>query len=421
MFYRLLLAVFVVVALAVEVRAAEVVALIGQIKAVGKVADRGHDSVRVALIGQIKAVGKEGKGNVLAGKAWRELVKEGPEALPAILAALDDATPVAANWLRSAVDAIAERAHRAGKLSSAELEAFVRDVKHAGHARRLAFEWLAKADAAAPKRLLPGMLYDPSSELRREAVEVQLQAAQRLLDKKDQAAMGAYLNLLDAARDYDQVKLIAERLDKLGFKIDLTKQFGFVTRWALVGPFDNAKGAGFRTAFPPERGVDLKAIYEGKDGRKLQWIEGLADQPPITAEVKKFGLVDLNKVFVGDKDGAADRLREVAAFAYSVVESKVERPVELRAGSNNAIRIWLNGQEIFFREEYHHGVEMDQHVGKGTLKAGKNEILVKVCQNHQDEVWARQWSFQLRICDAIGGAVPVAVVLEKLPSKTGGE
>ena len=40
------------------------------------------------LIARIKAVGKEGKGNLDASKAWRELIKEGPAALPDILAGL---------------------------------------------------------------------------------------------------------------------------------------------------------------------------------------------------------------------------------------------------------------------------------------------------------------------------------------------
>ncbi|MCI0681990.1 MAG: hypothetical protein L0Y71_07795 [Gemmataceae bacterium] len=375
-----------------------------------------------ALIAQIKAVGKEGKGNVAAGKAWRELVQQGPAVLPEVLAGLDDASPIAANWLRSAVDAVAARALAAGTLAAAPLEGFVRDTKHAGHARRLAYEWLVKVDAAAPKRLLPGMVNDPGQELRREAVDVLLKQAQGLFDAKDEdAARAAYQKILEAARDHDQVKFAAQRLDKLGVTVDLTNHLGFITRWALAGPFDNVKGIGFRTAYLPERGVDLKAVYDGKDGRKVRWLEYTAEPPATVADLRKLGLVDLNKMFTDDKAGAAERMREATVYCYSVVEARARRPVEIRAGSNNALRIWLNGEEIFFREEYHHGVEIDQHVGKGTLRAGRNEILVKICQNHQDEAWARQWSFQLRICDAIGGAVPVTVVTQKLPSATGGE
>jgi len=123
--------------------------------------------------------------------------------------------------------------------------------------------------------------------------------------------------------------------------------------------------------------------------------------------------VDINK--------AIEPIKGVTAFGFAAVASPQERPVEIRVGSNNAVRIWLNGKEIYFREEYHHGMEMDQHVGKGTLKAGRNEILIKVCQNEQTEDWAKLWSFQLRVCDALGAAVPVTVVTEKLPSKNGGE
>src|SRR5262249_9235531 len=58
------------------------------------------------LLERIKAVSREGEGNVEAAKAWKELVQIGPRALIDVLSALDDAHPEAANWLRSAVDAI---------------------------------------------------------------------------------------------------------------------------------------------------------------------------------------------------------------------------------------------------------------------------------------------------------------------------
>src|SRR5262245_44955829 len=67
------------------------------------------------LLVRIKAVGTEGAGNADAGKAWRDLVALGPDALPAILTAFDGADERAANWLRAAVDAIAERETNAGR------------------------------------------------------------------------------------------------------------------------------------------------------------------------------------------------------------------------------------------------------------------------------------------------------------------
>src|SRR5690349_4497304 len=78
-----------------------------------------------ALLAKIKAVGKEGAGSVEARTAWAALVKRGPDVLVATLAGLHDASPRAANWLRSAVDAIAENALTDGKmLPAAKLEEF---------------------------------------------------------------------------------------------------------------------------------------------------------------------------------------------------------------------------------------------------------------------------------------------------------
>ena len=56
----------------------------------------------------ILAVGKEGTGNAEAAAAWKVLVAAGPDAIVPTLAAFDTATPAAANWLRSAVSAIAD-------------------------------------------------------------------------------------------------------------------------------------------------------------------------------------------------------------------------------------------------------------------------------------------------------------------------
>src|SRR5262249_46172144 len=98
------------------------------------------ESVRHS-IEAIKAVGKEGTGNPRAAAAWRELVRRGPDVLPELLAGFDGADPAAANWLRLAVDAVAERAVAAGQpLPKQKLEAFVRDTRYAGTARRAAYE-----------------------------------------------------------------------------------------------------------------------------------------------------------------------------------------------------------------------------------------------------------------------------------------
>lgn len=349
------------------------------------------------LLAKIKAVGREGKGNVEATKAWQQMVDMGPQALIPVLEAFDDASPTALNWLRSAVDAIAERGltARAG-LPAAELERFVLDKKRHPRARRAAFEWLTRADPAVKDKMLPRFLDDPGQELRREAVDtLLLKPGLALLDQGKNDEGGVLLQkAIDKARDRDQLLLISGRLGKLGIEINLTERFGFITRWMLAGPFDNRKGIGFAAEYPPDKGVDLKAVYKGQDEKEVRW-------EPHQTELS-MGLVDISKI--------KGNLKGAVVYAYTEVESPAERPVELRAASNNAIRMYLNGKEIFFREEYHHGMEMDQHVGKSILKAGRNEILLKVCQNEQTEPWAQRWSFQLRVCDDLGARVPLTVV-----------
>lgn len=350
------------------------------------------------LLKQLRSVGREGAGNAEAAVAWKELVHIGPSALLPALTAQEGASPAAVNWLRTAVDAIAERELQAKRpLPAAELEAFIRTLKHHPAARRQAYEWLVKVDKTAPNRLLPDMLNDPSVELRRDAVARVLQEADHLLTTDKAAATAAYRKALTGARDQDQVKQIAEKLKPLGSVVDVTAHFGFLQRWHLVGPFDNSKGVGFATAYPPEKGVTLDTTYQGKNAAVLKWTE--------FTSTDVYGLVDLNKA-IAKHMGAV-------AYGYALVNSPTEQPVQLRAGSNNAVRLFLNGQEVYFREEYHHGQKMDQHIGRGTLKAGPNQILIKVCQNEQTEQWAQSWSFQLRLCDAVGGAVPFTVINPK--------
>ncbi len=347
---------------------------------------------------RIKAVAKEGSGNQEAGAAWKSLVELGGSALMPTLAALDDASPVASNWLRSAANAVAEKEVAAGKkLPAAELETFAKDTKHSPIARRIAYELLVEVDAKAPERLLPGFINDASSELRRDAIAVALVKADKL---EGDAAKAELSRLFPNVRAKDQAEKIAKSLAKLGSPPDLIKSFGFVTKWHVVGPFDNTKGEGFTKVYDPEVEVDLKAKYRGKGDAEITWKPHTVIIGPDEFELdEKVGIVNLNKVL--------DKHKYALAYAHAVVESETERPVEIRFASITSIKVFLNGKEVFARDEYHHGQRFDQYTGLGTLKAGKNEILVKVCQNDQKEPWAQNWQFQLRICDATGGAVPV--------------
>ncbi|MFH1265885.1 MAG: hypothetical protein ABIK89_09155, partial [Planctomycetota bacterium] len=184
------------------------------------------------LLKSLHAVGPQGAGNPQAAQAWEQLARADAAQLPAILAALDDAPPLSANWIRCAVDAIAERElHGGGKLPAEDLEQFVLDTGHAPRARRLAYEWLLRVDPTAEERLIPGMLDDPSVELRRDAVARLVSEAADRAKSDDAEILATYRRAFAAARDLDQVKLLVARLKDLGQEVDLPRHFGFLLRW----------------------------------------------------------------------------------------------------------------------------------------------------------------------------------------------
>jgi hypothetical protein len=346
-------------------------------------------SVKSALA-DIGRVGPEGQGNAAAGAAWQKLARADADAIPAILAAMDDANELAANYLRSAVDAIADRELSAGrKLPQPDIEKFLADTKHNPRARRLAYELIARISPSTAAKLLPGFVNDPSVELRRDAVEQLIARADAALAAKDNAtATKEYQNALAFARDQAQIRKIAGELRKLGHAVDLPRHFGFLTHWKVIGPFDNARLVGFDTVYPPEKEINLAAEYDGKTG-KVKWTDA--------ATGHDYGVLDVNRICGEDKG--------VAAYAYTEYESPRAQTVELRLGCKNGWKIWVNGEFIFGRDEYHRGAQIDQYRLPVNFRAGRNTILVKLCQNEEVKDWTKEWEFQLRVCDASGTAI----------------
>ena len=328
----------------------------------------------------IIAVDAEGKGNAKASKAWAQLANGGADTIPALLDAMDDANDLAANWLRSAIDAIAQKHARALPLDS--LQRFLADRSHNAKARRLAYELIAKAQPTRAEKLIANMLDDPSVELRRDAVQRVLDAA------KAKESPQLYRKALDAARDIDQINTAKQALEEAGQKVDLPLHFGFLMHWKVIGPFDNTGRKGFSVAYPPEKEINFTKSYPGKDGT-VKWSDFK------TADT--YGMVDINEPY--------GHLKEVVAYAHHTYHAPQARRAEIRLGCKNAWKIWLNGKLVFERDEYHRGMRIDQYTLPVQLAKGDNTLLIKLCQNEQKESWTDQWQFQLRICDATGTAL----------------
>ncbi|MCA9183211.1 MAG: hypothetical protein KDA51_17230, partial [Planctomycetales bacterium] len=170
-----------------------------------------------------------------AAAAWKQVAEADVRQLPRVLAAIDTAHPLAANWLRSAADAMVERAMVVGQpLPVDELEQFIGQTRHDPRARRLAFELLRKVEPQRAEGLIPSMLQDPSVELRRESVALHIAKAEHYQQSDElDSAITTYRQALDGARDEDQVKQIAESLRGLDQELDLSRHFGFIQNWQM--------------------------------------------------------------------------------------------------------------------------------------------------------------------------------------------
>ena len=364
-----------------------VVCLLGVFGTIGSTVDAASIEENILAI---KAVGPEGAKHSAAIAAVKELSKTSAESLPVVLKSFEGANPLAVNWLRSVVDSIADRTLKStGKLPTGSLEAFVKDTARSPEARRLAYEWLVKVDSTAADRLIPGMINDASPEFRREAVARLIAQATRLHEEGNKDAESKFLRqALNGAIDDDQVKAIVKPLKELGESVDLQKHFGFLTEWYLIGPFDNVGLKGFSVAYPPETERNLKAKYAGKSG-EVEWKSYTTED--------EYGTLDIAK--------KTEPFKGAVMYAATTFMADKAREIEIRLGTPNAWKLWVNGVQIFARDEYHRGTFLDQYKVSAKLKPGPNEIMLKICQNEQTEEWAQAWTFQLRVCDHSGVAV----------------
>lgn len=163
------------------------------------------------------------------------------------------------------------------------------------------------------------------------------------------------------------------------------EELGYLTRWRVIGPFDNEGKAGFDRATPPEdarlQAPDLQATYPGRE-RPVRW----RDFP---AEVVRDGYVSF---------GAILRPAENAcALAETFVRSDRARPLSLWTGAGGAHKVYWNGEEVV-RDAAYRRPSPDRGVVMVAARAGRNRLLVKVC------VTDSAWGFQMRLGDVKGGS-----------------
>jgi hypothetical protein len=131
--------------------------------------------------------------------------------------------------------------------------------------------------------------------------------------------------------------------------------------WHIAGPFDNGAGdAGLDKAYPPEKGIDLKTVYDGRSG-KVSWR---------TVRPNAQGYVDLQALLAPESDN-------VVSYLYREIESPAEQTATVLLGTDDAARLWINGSQVYTNRT-HRAALPDQDRVEVKLKKGKNAVLLKI-------------------------------------------
>lgn len=172
-----------------------------------------------------------------------------------------------------------------------------------------------------------------------------------------------------------------------------TAERGFVRDWLVCGPLPNplAPGAkqrdhtasclGYHTDYLVALGGESAAWPREGDavahGDQV-WHWRLYQSPS--------DLIDFDAMFVPNDD--------VVAYAFCVIQSDQARDAILAVGSDDGIKIWLNGKCV---HDHHvgRGAAVDNDLANVRLRRGRNTCLVKVDEGHGG------WGFFFRLTNAV--------------------
>jgi len=161
------------------------------------------------------------------------------------------------------------------------------------------------------------------------------------------------------------------------------RELGFISRWLLLGPFDNEGKGGLETVYAPddEQGqpIQLGRAYDGKE-RPVRY----RDLP----QVFPYGWVNLGS------------LTRPSAHTCSFVTTFVTVPAEMKSvtlglGVLGAYKVYWNDALVFTDASYR-GVDVDRRLLTMAAEPGPNRLTLKLCGADQGSI------FSARIGDAQG-------------------
>lgn len=165
----------------------------------------------------------------------------------------------------------------------------------------------------------------------------------------------------------------------------------FIKEWLVCGPFPNPLKEGVIEFRHDETTLGFYIDYLAQAGGESNIApeEGMSIEPGdgITRVWKKYtspeDYINFNKVF-------EDNQRGKVAYAFCYLKSDTDKEVVLGIGSNDGVRVWLNG-ELIWDNHCPRGAMMDEDCFKVSLKTGLNPLLIKVDQGFGN------WGFYARV------------------------
>lgn len=152
----------------------------------------------------------------------------------------------------------------------------------------------------------------------------------------------------------------------------------FIRDWNLVGPFDAADMDALPTPYPPEIEAVPAKSYKGKNGAAIGWRVFRADES---------GYVRLDDLIRPNE--------QTIVYGLAYVYSPDDRAATLLLGSDDGVRVWVNG-EIVHTNPIYRAAEPDLDNVSVHLKKGWNRVLIKDLQG------AGGWGFYVRFADPEG-------------------
>ncbi len=128
--------------------------------------------------------------------------------------------------------------------------------------------------------------------------------------------------------------------------------------WSMTGPFQAANfEETYDKSFPPEqKQVDLEATYKWGE-RTLSW-------------ARPRRLVDGNPLRLRGQPNAA-------RYFYRTITALTARKLAVSLGSDDAIKVWVNGKPQF-ENRIQRGIDQGRDEVELTLVAGENQLLIKI-------------------------------------------